>query len=251
MRRVSYAVVTAVAALLGAAWGAVLPGLVDRYAVEWPAGAPKPAWRTACRHCGAPRPHWWRAGGRCPNCGRPPIFSRLLTVPLAALTCGGVAAAVGPEWTLPAYGWLAALAVPLALIDLRVLRLPDPLVLALFAGGLVLLGVAAVATGQYVTLPLRSGAAVLACGVGYLTLALIPRSQLGFGDVKLGAVLGLYLGWLGWAAVAAGAALAPVANLPLLIVLLITKRAGRRTAVPYGPAMLLAALVVVVLATAR
>nr|WP_308042581.1 A24 family peptidase [Micromonospora sp. PLK6-60] len=242
--------VVVAATVLGAGWGALLPGLVDRYAVRWPAGSPRPPWRDTCPGCAAPRPHWWRASGRCPECGRRPVPDRWLTVPMTALACGAVGAAVGPVWTLPAYLWLAALAVPLTLIDLRVLRLPDPLVLALLAGGVVLLGGAAI-TGQYVTPLLRSGAALLACGVGYLTLAVIPRSQFGLGDVKLGAVLGFFLGWLGWPAVAAGALLGPLVNLPLLIVLLITRRAGRRTAIPYGPAMLVAALTVVVVSTAR
>ncbi|HEX7745452.1 MAG TPA: A24 family peptidase [Micromonosporaceae bacterium] len=238
------------AALAGACWGLVLPGLVNRYAVEWPEGAPQPPWRSSCAYCEVELPRWWRSSGRCTGCGRRPAPGWPATVPLSAGVWAAVAAAVGPTPALPAFLLLAAVGVPLALVDLRVLRLPDPLVGTAFVGGVALLGVAATVEGSADPL-LRAGAAALICGVGYLALALVPRSQLGFGDVKLSAVLGLYLGWLGWYAVVAGVALAPVLNLPLVIGLLIAGRAGRKTAVPYGPAMLAGAVGALVLAALR
>jgi leader peptidase (prepilin peptidase)/N-methyltransferase len=238
------------AALAGACWGLVLPGLVNRYAVEWPDGAPQPPWRSTCAGCGVERPRWWRSSGRCPGCGRRPAPGWPVTVPLSAAVWAAIAAAVGLTPALPAFLLLAAVAVPLALVDLRVLRLPDPLVGTAFVGGVALLAVAAAVEGTADPL-LRAGAGALTCAVGYLALALVPRSQLGFGDVKLGAALGLYLGWLGWYAVVAGAVLAPVVNLPLVIGLVIAGRAGRKTAVPYGPAMLAGAVVALVLAGLR
>lgn len=240
----------AAATLAGACWGMLLPALINRYAVEWPDGAPRPAWRQGCAHCGASRTAWWRASGTCPACGHRPTPGRWITVPLTAAICAGVAAAVGVSPVLPAFLLLAAIAVPLALVDLKVLRLPDPLVGTALVGGVLLLVVAAVVERDASAL-LRSGLAAVTCGVGYATLAILPRSQFGFGDVKLGAVLGLYLGWLGWFAVVAGVLLAPLLNLPLVIGLLIAGRAGRKTAVPYGPAMLLAAVVAAVLAALR
>ena len=242
--------IVAAAALAGACWGVVLPGLVDRYAVEWPEGVPRPPWRTACDRCGADRPRWWRSSGGCPACGWRRGPGRWITVPLSALAWTVVTAAVGPSAALLAFLLLAALALPLALIDLRVLRLPDPLLGTAFFGGAVLLAIAAVTTGQADRL-LRAGYAALACGIVYLVVALVPRSQLGFGDVKLGAVLGLYLGWSGWFAVGAAVVLAPLVNLPLIIGLLVTHRAGRKTSVPYGPAMFGAAMVALVLAALR
>ncbi len=230
-----------VAAVAGAGWGMLLPGLVDRYAVAWPKGRPRPAWRTTCPGCATARPPWWRAPGRCRACRRPLTEGWAATVPLAAAAIATMVIGVGVTWALPAFLLLAALAVPLALVDLRVLRLPDPLVGVAVGGGLVLLALAAVADQAVPAL----GRAVLAaalCGVGYLTLALLPRSPLGFGDVKLGAALGLYLGWLGWPTVAVGVLLAPLVNLPLVIGLLVTGRADRRTPIPYGPAMLVSAI---------
>nr|WP_088968953.1 A24 family peptidase [Micromonospora siamensis] len=240
----------AAVALAGAAWGLLLPGLVERYAVEWPDGTPQPPWRTACPNCDATRTHWWRASGACPACGRRPRPGWWVTVPLTAAVLVLLAVAVGPAPELPAFLLLGALAVPLALVDLAVLRLPDPLVGAAFLGGVALLGLAALSERDGATL-LRAGIAALGSTVGYLALALLPRSQLGFGDVKLGAVLGLHLGWLGWFPAAAGVVLAPLLNLPLVLGLVLLRRAGRKTLVPYGPAMLAGALAAVVIAGGR
>jgi leader peptidase (prepilin peptidase)/N-methyltransferase len=173
-----------------------------------------------------------------------------VTVPLSATVWAAVAAAVGPSAALPAFGLLAAVTVPLAIIDLKVMRLPDPLVAVAFAGGVLLVAFAAVVTGRVGGLPRALTAAAL-CGVLYGLLALVPRAGLGFGDVKLAAVLGLYLGWLGWFAVAAGVVLTPLVNLPLAVGLLVTRRAGRRTPMPYGPAMLAAAVLALVISALR
>jgi len=240
-----------VAGALGACWGAVLPGLIARFAVAWPEDEVRaPAWRRTCPHCGADRPHWWRASGRCPDCGRAPMPGRWVLVPVTAVICAVPAAAVGPTAALPAVVLLAALAVPLAAIDLLVLRLPDPLVGALAGGGLALLGLAAIVDRDGGAL-LRALAAAAVCAAGYALVALVLRSQLGFGDVKLGAALGLYLGWFGWPAVVAGVVLAPVVNLPLVIGLLVSGRTDRRAAAPFGPAMLAAALAAVTLVGLR
>ena len=159
---------------------------------------------------------------------------------LAAAGCGVVTAAFGPRCDLPAFLVLVGLALPLGFVDAAVLRLPDPLVLAALVSGGALLAVA----GHPERLA-RAAAGALACGAGYAVLALLPGSPLGYGDVKLGAVLGLYLGWLGWPALVAGLVGVPVIAAPYAIYHLVT--AGRRSALPYGPAMLLSALGAVVL----
>jgi leader peptidase (prepilin peptidase)/N-methyltransferase len=76
----------------------------------------------------------------------------------------------------------------------------------------------------------------------YLVLALVYPAGMGLGDVKLAGLLGLYLGWLGWAAVAVGAFTAFLIGGLVGVSLLATGRAGRKTAVPFGPAMLSGAL---------
>ncbi|WP_239138396.1 prepilin peptidase [Actinoplanes regularis] len=125
-------------------------------------------------------------------------------------------------------------AVLLALVDLRELRLPDPLVAALAFGAGIPLALLA---------PQRIGSAVLAAvlvGAGYLLIALLPGRGLGLGDVKLGAVLALLLGLAGgWPAVAAGFVAAHVIGAGVAVFLLATRR---RRVFPFGPALLLGAL---------
>jgi leader peptidase (prepilin peptidase) / N-methyltransferase len=158
----------------------------------------------------------------------------------------GVLAAVGlagQTWAVVAAGaGLAGLGTVLTVIDLRTHRLPDRLVAPGACGLLVLLTVAAAVTGD----PAALGRAVLgglASAFGYLLLGLARAGGLGLGDVKLGGLLGLWLGWFGWSAVLAGPAAAFVLGGLLAAVLLITRRAGRTSAFAFGPWMLLGAAV--------
>jgi leader peptidase (prepilin peptidase)/N-methyltransferase len=126
-------------------------------------------------------------------------------------------------------------AVLLALIDLRSLRLPDPLVVSLALGAgvpLALLAPGRIGSG------LSAGALV---GAGYLLVALLPGDGLGFGDVKLGAVLAMLLGFAGgWPAVLAGLLVAHLIGAGVAVYLLATRR---RRVFPFGPALLLGALI--------
>ena len=69
-----------------------------------------------------------------------------------------------------------------------------------------------------------------------------PRSRpaaLGFGDVKLLGLLGLLLGWFGWGVLLAGVFLGLLTGAVVSLALLATRRAGWRTALPFGPPLLL------------
>ncbi len=79
----------------------------------------------------------------------------------------------------------------------------------------------------------------------YLALAMLYPAGLGLGDVKLAAALGLYLGWLGWSYPVVGTVAAFLVGGVVSLALLASGRAGRRTAVPFGPPMLLGALAAV------
>ena len=170
-----------------------------------------------------------------------PIGNRRLwpLVAVSGVAAGLLALALGPAPVLP----LVLLAVPLATlmgeIDRRWLRLPDPLVgaLALLLG--LPLTVAAAADGGRL---LRALAAAALLGLSYLAVALLPGRGLGLGDVKLATVLGYLLGFAGWPAVVIGALVPHLINGPIALFLLLRRRAGRRTAMPLGPALLIGAL---------
>ncbi|WP_245722626.1 prepilin peptidase [Micromonospora matsumotoense] len=166
---------------------------------------------------------------------------------VGAVVCGGLAAVRGPEPALPAFLLVAAVGLTLAVVDLTSLRLPDPLVGAAALGGGTALTVAAVVTGTPGRLALALAGAALSLLL-YVVLALLPRSRLGFGDVKLAAVLGLPLGWLGWPTLWLGLLLPHLFNGVLVLALLAARRVRRDTALPFGPALLAGAYLAVLLA---
>ncbi|MDF2848882.1 MAG: prepilin peptidase, partial [Oerskovia sp.] len=167
----------------------------------------------------------------------------VLVVAAAALpaTLVGMLSAGQPVALLPAAGYLAVVGSALAVIDARTHRLPDALVLPSYPVVATLLGLASVAVPD-------GGALVRALvgGLGlygaYFLLALAP-SGLGFGDVKLAGLIGAVLAWCGWAELAVGASAAFFLGGAWAVVLLATRRAGRRSAIPFGPFMVAGALV--------
>lgn len=241
----SVALVTA-SAVLGAAAGMVTPRVVYRLSVEH--GAPS---RSACAHCARPFPAgvagWVRLGARCPGCDTRLGPSPLLTALVGASAFGLLAWALGPVAVLPAYLIVAGFGVVLAFVDLACLRLPDPLVAASLVLGGGWLTAVSIVDGAWDALG-RAGLGALLSTGAYLLLALLPGSNLGFGDVKLAGVLGFLLGWLGWPAVMLGLALPHLINGPVAVVLLLSRRAGRKTDMPLGPALLAGALLAVVVA---
>ena len=242
--------------LLGAGWGLLLPALVYRYSVAWPDGEPQPPWRRTCVRCQVPLPVWWRPAWRCRVCAESYGPSLWATVPTSVVVFALVGGALGDEIRLASLAVLvaflvfAALGLLLAFVDFAVMRLPQPLLWVVFVAGVALLTVAALAEG-HPSLLVRPVLGALVSGAVYVVLAALPGSHLGYGDVKLGAVAGMYLGWLGWPAVLAGLILAPLVNLPIVLTVLVTRRAGRKSLMPYGPAMLIAVLVSIILLAAQ
>jgi leader peptidase (prepilin peptidase)/N-methyltransferase len=164
-----------------------------------------------------------------------------------ALACAVMAIRFGPNPALPAFCYLAVIGVPLAVIDARCRRLPDPLTLPSYPIALALLGIAALLLPgggrQFLT-------AVLGLALAwafFLLQVLIYPAGLGWGDVKLAGLLGLYLGWLGPGALAAGLFLgylfAAVAGLGLIA----TRRASRKSHLAFGPFLLAGALAAVLI----
>ncbi|MGO1316541.1 MAG: prepilin peptidase [Cellulomonadaceae bacterium] len=144
---------------------------------------------------------------------------------------------IGPRAALPAYAFLAVVAVALAVIDVRVHRLPDRIVLPAYLVMIPALTLASAVSGDWAALgrALVAGATLFAT---YLLLALINPAGMGLGDVKLAGLLGLALGWLGWAELVVGAFGAFLLGGLYALGLLALRRANRHTAMPFGPWML-------------
>ncbi|MFC8623937.1 prepilin peptidase [Streptomyces anulatus] len=198
-------------------------------AVGRSAAAPGPAPAEAGRVAGTPAPG--------PVAYAPGVLAPLVTV----VACVALAAATGARPEL--IGWLALtpVAVLLAVVDRRVHRLPDPLTLPLAAAVVLLLGGAALLPGHAGswTSGLLGG---LALGGFYFLLFLINPNGMGFGDVKLALALGVALGWYGWTVLFVGGFAGFLFGALYGLALVLLRRAGRRTGIPFGPFMIGGAL---------
>lgn len=265
-----------IAAVWGALTGALLPRAAYRFAV--PSGEP---WRAHCPD-GRHPVRGWLGGVRCGHCAhdagdgdadgggrsgvggggdgsgrsgeagggqgcvpvasyQPYAPSALLLATVGALVCAALAAATGTRPELVVWLLLAPVGVLLAAVDLRVQRLPDPLTLPLAAAALALLGLVALLpehAGHWRTA--LQGALTLAAG--YYALYRLNPGGMGFGDVKLAVGTGAVLGWYGWPTVLLGTFAGFLLGALYGGVLVLARRADRRTAVPFGPFLLAGAL---------
>jgi leader peptidase (prepilin peptidase) / N-methyltransferase len=179
---------------------------------------------------------WWR--------GRAASQARIAWTALTAGTLGALAgAAAGWSAVLPAFVALALTAAPLVVIDVEHHRLPDRLVGVSAVAGAVLLVAAAAARADWAAV-LRAGEGGVAVFAVLFGLAFAAPRSFGFGDVKLGAVLGAYLGWFGWSYVYYGVFAGFLLGLLVALALLAAGRASLKSAVAFGPMLIFGALIV-------
>lgn len=173
-----------------------------------------------------------------------PVPSFVWVPPVMAAVVGLVAwrTSALSWWTTPAYLLLAVIGVCLAAIDSDVHRLPDRLTLHPLPALAVGLVVASAGLQQWGRLPLAAACGLLA-GLAFLALALAVPSGLGLGDVKLALLLAVALGWLGVLTVIGWIFYGFLFGGLWALVLLLTRRATRKTHVAFGPPLLLGALV--------
>lgn len=166
---------------------------------------------------------------------------------VTALTLGVICWRVGFVPVLPAYLYLGVVGVALAVIDIALRRLPDPLTLPSYVIGAALLGVAAPFTDDGGTRFVHALTGLGGLLLFYAVQWFIVPNQIGLGDVKLAGVLGLYLGWLGLDAVVVGVFAIHMLGGLYAVALLALRRADRKSTIPFGPFMLAGTLIAVLL----
>ena len=201
---------------------------------------------SACPACKAPIKAWhnipvlsWLAlRGRCALC-KTKISARYPTVELAT--------AVLSAWVAWHFGFGAPAACALLItwslialtgIDIDHQLLPDNVTLPLMWAGLV----AAVAIGPVdgVALPVLPKDAIIGAAAGYLSLWLIfhafklvtGKEGMGYGDFKLFAALGA---WLGWKVLPVIIILSAATGAILGIAMIVLRRRDRSAPMPFGP----------------
>lgn len=247
----SFPALPVLAALLGACVGSFLNVVAWRLPREESIVLPP----SHCPHCGSrlrwsenvPVLGWLLLRARCGHCGAPIA----IRYPLVELLCAGlwVAAllarpsAMGPQpqpWLLVVAGWLLlSWLIPLVLIDLDRLWLPEPLCRIGLMLGLAMTALIGFQQDAGVGRELLFHHLV-ASGVGLvgfeavsaLAQKAIGKPALGLGDAKLAALLGAWLGLTGLGltvilAVFSGAVVGSIGRL--------SGRLGKHQPFPFGP----------------
>jgi leader peptidase (prepilin peptidase)/N-methyltransferase len=167
-------------------------------------------------------------------------------VALGALLAGALLF-TGVRPAAVAFAWAGSAAVVLASVDLLVHRLPDRVTYPAYAVCAVSLTVDAAVLDSWGALVRALLAAAAAFAVAAAAAAVSPEG-LGFGDVKLLGLIGLVLGWAGWDVLLGGVFLGLLTGAVVSLALLATRRAGWRTALPFGPPLLTGAVIALALA---
>jgi leader peptidase (prepilin peptidase)/N-methyltransferase len=202
--------------------------------------------RSACPACKAPIRAWHNIPvlswlllrGRCADCS-----ARIsIRYPLVELACGLLTAAVA--WKF-GYGMQAAAAIlvtwfliALTGIDFDHQLLPDSLTLPLLWAGL--LASLAWSAGSGAHLPVSTRDAIIGAAAGYLSLWSVyhlfrlatGKEGMGYGDFKLLAALGA---WLGWKMLLPIVLCSAAVGAMVGILLIVTGQRGRSVPMPFGP----------------
>lgn len=177
--------------------------------------------------------------GRCRGCGKPISWRYPLVEALTALLFGFIAWQFGPGWaTWAAMGFVAAMIV-LTFIDFDTQLLPDDITLPLLWAGLALN-----VTGTYTDLT----SAVIGAMAGYLSLwsiywlfkLLTGKEGMGYGDFKLLAAIGA---WLGWQVLPLTILLSSLVGAVVGIALIVLAKRGRNVPIPFGPYLATAGII--------
>lgn len=165
-----------------------------------------------------------------------------------AVTGGVVGAAVGWEPALLVAAYLVPVGVALSIVDWRTRLLPTWVIAPSYGVVIALAVVAAWIGGDWDDL-LRAGLGWLVAGGLFFLMWVIYPAGMGYGDVRLSGLLGIALGFLGWGELMVGlfaSFLLGGVGGGLLSVLRIVDRKSY----PFGPFMLLGAVVGVLLGPA-
>jgi leader peptidase (prepilin peptidase)/N-methyltransferase len=201
--------------------------------------------RSACPKCGAmitaaqniPVISYLFLRGKCANCGTPisvryPIVE-LITGVLSAV----VAWKLGVHWYTAAALFFTWMLIAMSGIDFDTTLLPDNMTLPLLWVGLLL---SIVGTDPSLGLPVDMKSSIIGAVAGYLSLwsvyhlfkLVTGKEGMGYGDFKLLAALGA---WLGWQSLPLIILLSAFVGAAVGVTLIVVRGRDRNIPIPFGP----------------
>lgn len=233
----------ALAAGLAALFGAIIGSFLNVVIWRLPRGESLASPGSRCPHCGepvrfydnVPIVSWLVLRGRCRHCGYPISARYPLVEALTAALAALVPIALGADEDVWIGFALVLILVPLTFIDLDHRILPNKIT---YPAVPLAIGLTAAFDSEHLLAHLIAGAAAFAF---LFTAAWFYPQGMGVGDVKLAGVLGLFLG----RAVAPALLVAFLAGSVVGLGVIAVKgvKAGRKTAIPFGPFLALGGLV--------
>ena len=160
---------------------------------------------------------------------------RVVLLSLAsAVLLAATGAIIGWEWVLPAYLWFTATTWLLTLTDVARKLIPNRILYPATVVGATLLVAGGLLAGEAWAL----GRAVIGASAYFgvlFVLAMIAGGGFGFGDVKLGFLLGMYLAYQSWGTLVVGGVGAFLLGGVVGLLLIIFRIRGRKDKIPFGP----------------
>ena len=177
--------------------------------------------------------------GKCRHCGISISIQYPLVELFTGILSGYIAFKFGFEWQTLMALLLAWGLIALAIIDFKTTLLPDNITLPLLWLGII---------ANYFNLFCSIEDSVLGAVFGYLSLWLVfhvfklitGKEGMGYGDFKLLALLGA---WLGWQYLIAIILISSVVGSIIGVTLIVTKALGRDTPTPFGPYLVLGGII--------
>jgi leader peptidase (prepilin peptidase)/N-methyltransferase len=177
---------------------------------------------------------WLLLRGRCRHCGTSISVRYPFVEALTAVLFAAVGARFSDSWALPAYLLLTAALIALSAIDLDTMLIPSRILYPVGVAAVPLLALASGIEDDWGAF-VRALIAAAVVFLAFFALHLAVPRGMGFGDVRLSFLLGLYLGWLGWGEVAGGLFAGFAYGAIVGVVLMAAGKRGRRQQIPFGP----------------
>lgn len=228
-----------IAAIYGAVIGSFLTVVIGRVPAKESIVHP----RSRCGVCGTqlgaadlvPVLSWCVRRGRCAHCGAKVSARYPLIEVLTALVFALITWRYGLDGRGIVLCVIAAGLVALSAIDFETFKLPNAIVYPLSGMGAAGILLVSLVQSEYRGDLLQAILGATCVFTVFFLLHLISPRSLGFGDVRLSALLGGSTAWISWGTTFVSLFAAFAFGAVIGTVMMLVGRGGRKTALPFGP----------------